>query len=213
MPIDITIIRGILESLNFIATIVLACIAIYGIKQISLMKADMNSRSERAAKEKAIEASLKYFNEFIPLIDLFDNKVNKKRLPCYKGPIGDFSEESIPNEFYSTSRKRLDIDELRPPLNCLEGISAMLTTGVADEQVAFDIFGRSLCRAVASMYDIISICHSDIASPYYQNIVKLYQIWSPRLSQSELETARNRIDTKLSSIETKTIPALHPKIK
>ena len=64
----------------FIAGIVLAAAAIYGLKQIRLTKTDIEERKKRAAMEKAMEYYELYESKFTPLINEFDYECSEKGL-------------------------------------------------------------------------------------------------------------------------------------
>ena len=159
-------VNTILTSLYYISGIILAVTAIYGLTQIRLFKKDLTFRIERTAKEKAIEASRIYLTEFVELSNN-DYKIrlskNDASLKTYKGPIGDFTNASIPKELLDTANKRISVISCLPVINCLESISAFFTTGVADEKIGFKIIGRSFCANVELEYDIISLHRSSKA--------------------------------------------------
>jgi hypothetical protein len=194
-------IRPYFELLFFVSGIIVAVIALYATRQISLMKADMKMRSERAAKEKAIEASSEYLTAYIPLDTKFYFACKRKGLSSYDGPIGDFSPESISPELKEAALKRMKfIVTFLDANNKLESIAAAFTTGVADERTGFSIIGRTFCAGVADDYDIISLCRIEHPFPYWANIVKLYKTWSSRLSKEELAAARDALESRMKDI-------------
>jgi hypothetical protein len=206
-------IRTVLEFLYFISGIVLAIFAGYGIKQIRLMKADIRTRSERAAKEKAIETASDYLNGYVRLDGLFrDWCINEKIPYVYKGPIRDFTLESIPKNLIKTSAEKHQRAKWLPAINKLESIAAIFTTGVGDEKVGFQIIGRSYCGTVANYYDILSINQLDKVNTHHRDIVKLFNIWSPRLSKSELIKTREDLDEHISALPDTSIPTINPNI-
>jgi hypothetical protein len=205
--------RSILEILSFAAAITIAIVALFGLRQIRLMKIDMRSRSDRAASEKAIEAAALYHSSFFEESSKLMKSELAAKLPFYYGPIGDFTKESIPAEDYADAKARVHLPEGLSALNQLDMVSAMYYTGVADEKVGFEIIGRSFCKNVELMYDMISYCHSDKACPHYQNIVRLYHIWSPRLSKSELMQVKGSLDKQIAQIPEREIPTIGPKVK
>lgn len=207
-------IRPYIEMLSFLSSIVLAGIAAYGIKQIRLMKSDMKSRSERAAKEKAIEASTEYLMSYVELDGQHILDCLKEKIPsAYKGPIGNFSHESIPAELKPVCLKRYIQLSWLPAINKLESIAATFTTGVADEQVGFQIIGRSFCGTVASHYDLIATSRREKANSHFSDIVELYNIWAPRLSKSELSAAREELNAQISQISDRHITPITPDVK
>jgi hypothetical protein len=209
MTKHLTAIHPYFELLYFLSGIGLVFIAAYGLRQLRLMKSDTTIRSERAAKEKAIEAASTYMRTFVPLYDRFSNECDKAEIDVYDGPIGDFSKGSLPPRLLKDIQKRFEMSSWLPALNLLEIIAAAYVTGVADERTGFMIVGRTYCGSVASVYDILSLVRAGgTAHPYYSNIVRLYQIWSPRLSKSELAATREVIDRRIAAIADSRIPVL-----
>jgi len=90
-----TEVRPWAEFAYFLSTIVLAIVAVFGLQQISLVKRDIRLRSDRAAKEKAIEYSHRYLTIFVPLYDECTHDRTKKGIVGYDGPIGDFTPGSL----------------------------------------------------------------------------------------------------------------------
>lgn len=200
--------RLILEMLSFASTVVVAIAAIYGLQQIRLLKFDMRSRSERAAKEKALEAVDQYNSSYIKLIEAFRKSLSAASLGDYEGPIGDFTRDSIPLKYRELANKRWALFDWLDAINRLDLISAMYTTGVADEKVGFDIMGRSFCRNVGYYYDVIALTRIDQACQHFDNIVRLYGTWSPRLSKAELSAAKDALESRISAIPDKRIPTI-----
>jgi|SRR5947209_153083 len=201
--------RPYLEALYFLSGIAVALAAFLALKQIRLMKRDIVSRSERAAKEKAIEAAF----EFAKLHDVFQGRLVYLDEPLhntYTGPVGDFTPDSIPTELKERAKLRQSSGAFIQPLNLLNGIAAMFVSGVADEKTAFPIFGRAFCGTVSLYYDVISMARKSQPHTPYSNCVELYQIWSARLSKEELELARRNLEKQIENISDKEIPPLSP---
>src|ERR1035437_8874744 len=87
--------RPLVEWLFFVSGIGLFFVALYGLKQIKLLKIDMLSRSERSAKEKAIEACEKFLNEGVVGIIQYAKELVAKNLSYYDGPVGNFKTEEF----------------------------------------------------------------------------------------------------------------------
>jgi hypothetical protein len=204
-------IRPYLEALYFLGTLVVAVVAIYGIKQIRLMQTDMKVRADRAAKEKAISLCADYLMEYVKLSNECFRQFQEKKLASYTGPIGDFSPKSIPVPWLKEHLlKRYEMRCWTPAMNRLESIAAGFTTGVADEETGFAIIGRTFCHTVAEQYDLIAGSRSDQSCQYWSNIVEIYRTWSPRLTKAELESFRDKLDSAISGIPDKRIPPIGP---
>jgi hypothetical protein len=201
-------IRPYLESAYFIAGMLLVFGVIIAFRQIALIKRDIRIRNERAAKEHAIHACSRYLSELVAKTSIADRDLDKAKVGHYDGTIGDFSIHSISKENLLASRKRMVTLSILHVLNELEAISAYFTTGVADERTGFQIIGRSYCRTVEAYYDVISLCRSELAHPYWHNIVQLYSTWRPRLSKAELEHVMHNIEDTILSLGSD--PGINP---
>lgn len=208
----VELVRPYLEILYFLAGIALVFVVGYSLQQLRLVKEDIRTRTVRAEREKAIEAAGWYMREFVPMFNRMWIKMQKLGLSAYTGPLAsDFKFTSLP----PTVRKRgIDRFEKMEPdvFNILEMVAAHFTTGIADEKVGFRIIGRTYCGTVADNYDVLSICYSDQAVPYYQNIVQLYQTWSPRLTKEELAATRLALDKRISSLAEAQLEHIQPNI-
>jgi hypothetical protein len=191
-------IRPWLELLYFLSGIVVAAAVVYGLQQIKLLKRDIRIRNERAAKENAVEYGARYLNNFTKLWGPFFDAHRAAGLSSYKGPIEDFSVGSLKQN--ENARKRYELFSWLGSFNELEAISSAFTSGVADEEIGFKIFGRSFCHTVRDDYDLIAISRQSPvrAQDYWSNIVELYTIWAPRLQQAELVGIRDMLNVQIA---------------
>jgi len=201
-------IRSYLELTNFVAGIIIAIVGIAGLRQLSLFKKDMRLRNERAAKERAIEYSLRYLTTYVPLAGEFYRELKSKKMKVYSGPVGDFTRDSIPKEMHDSALERYKMESWLKGMNELLAISSAFTTGVADEETGFQIFGRTFCNTVRSHYDVLSIPRSKDIHNYFQSIVDLYHVWSPRLSKAELEEQQKRLNKQILDQPSSHIPPI-----
>ena len=207
----ITSIRPLAELLYFLSSILLIAGLYITYKQLTLIKKDIRIRNQRASAEKAIEACNRYLCEFIPKSNQnFSDRATFK-IGFYKGPIGDFSNDSIPKANMEECVKRYKILSWVPALNTLEGLAAYFTTGVADESVGFRVIGRTFCSTVETNYDYIALSRKEKASGYWGCIVELYCLWRPRLTKAELELTKQIMDEKISALQEKGIAPIGTK--
>lgn len=197
--------RGLAELAYFISGIVLASVAIIGLKQVRIMKKDMITRMDRAAKEKAIEYSTRYLSNFVSLVSTFCNEYKKHNTTEYKGSISDFTFNSLQEKHLDNAKKRFDILSWLPAMNELQSIAAAFTSGVADDRTGFNIIGRTYCVTVQCNYDILSMSRQAKVCDYYQSIIDLYNVWAPRLNKAELEAERVKMEECISCIPDKNI--------
>lgn len=192
------------ELLYFTAGIVLAGVGVYGLQQIRLMKRDMEIRSQRAAREKAIEYISRYFAEFVPLQNRSFADSTNQGLKSYDGPLGDFTMASMSPGDRAQAFKRFRLNSWMPAFNELQPIAAAFVYGVADDQLGFQTIGRTFCATVASGYDILCIARNDSSCRHYQGIVDLFRRWEPRLTKSELTVRREHVDRQLAALTDET---------
>jgi hypothetical protein len=191
--------RAYFEALHFLSGIIVAIAALFALRQIRLMKRDIMAKSERAAKEKAIEAAFKYAELgkiFMQCLTTLEETLRES----YKGPIGDFTPSSIPEELKKRAEERRASGVFKHPLNTLDVIAANFISRVADEEIAFPIFGRGFCLTVDAHYDVIAMSRKYPAHAPFSNTVQLYKIWLRRLSRTELEQVKQDADEQLKKI-------------
>ena len=190
--------RALLEALFHLSGVLLAVAAVLGLQQIRLLKKDIRIRNERGAKEKAIEFSSRYLNNYVELDGKWTLIKDSKKIPRYAGPTGDFTRGSVPPQFREDAIKRFQSQEWLPAMNELAAIASAFVHGVADEGVGCEIIGRTFCRAVESDYDIIAFARLEPVHGYYESIVRLYKIGRPRLNSAELHHVQNMVDRALA---------------
>jgi hypothetical protein len=192
-------IRAVLEILYFLSSVALAVIGAYGLKQIKLLKRDMHTRNDRAAKEKAIEAS----NRFITSVDLnhkYHEALKNAGLKPYTGPIGDFTSSSLAPAWRENANKKVPLSPLwMPILNEYEGMASAYMSGVADEELGYKILGLGFCRSVQRNYDVISLQRGSGKSEwnFWKNTIGLYTLWSNRIKQEGLLEKLTEVSSQL----------------
>lgn len=197
-----------LESVYYVAGIVVAVASIVGLGQLSLFKRDIQLRNQRAAKEQAIVYSTRFLTGFARLNQDYADELKARGISPYDGPIGDFSSSSIPTNDPHIVMRRLTADSWILAINELEAISSAFTSGVADESLGFEIIGRTYCTAVEARYDVIAACRTDSAIPQYQSIVHLYKTWRPRLTKADLVKKREALDGQIQAQGDSKIPPI-----
>ena len=189
-----------LQALYLGSGVLLLGISIYASQQVRILKRDMRIRNERAAKEKAIEYARRYLNDYVALSAKVHEVQMEHEIPDYDGPVSDFTIGSIPIEELDKAKRRVGKLNWLASVNELQSISAAFVSGVADEQLGFEIIGRTFCRTVESNYDILTYMRSDNIYPYFDAIVKLYFIWSPRLERAELSEKHRRLVDRIDNL-------------
>jgi hypothetical protein len=209
--------RPYLECASFVGTIALSFIALYGLKQIQLLKIDMLNRSERSAKEKAIEAAENFWAEFTVSYFAFQQEIFKRGLKVYDGKVGDFKRTEFPDwpNCPQEILKRWELATLwLVSSNRFEAIAATFVTGVADEQTGFEVIGLDFVEMVQNDYDMYTLTQKMAGGEkqYFPNTIKLFKAWSPRFTQKELELQKHSLEEKIKNLDRFTMPTLRPSI-
>lgn len=191
--------------------LVLTAILAYGLKQLRLTKTGIQVQSDRSAKERAIEYASRFLRDYVEISRPYTTARIAAGLPTYRGPIGDFTPGSIPAENFEDAKRRILVEpHFIYGMNELAVVAAAFSSGVADEQTGFEIIGRTYCATVASHYDLLSLARRELASNHYEPIVRLYRLWAPRLTKSELLAERKLLDERIANIPDRIGTQLGP---
>lgn len=192
--------REIFESLYHLAGILLAVGLLLSAYQLFLFRRDSAIRNKRSAAEKAIEYASRYLTRYVALDGVHCKDLEEAGLASYDGPIGDFNAESLPEDLKAKALARFGMSSWLAPMNELLVISSAFTSGAADEEIGFNIIGRTFCHSVESEYDLLCFSRNNSPCDYFQAIIDLYKLWSPRMRTHELEHERDQISAKLTDI-------------
>jgi hypothetical protein len=210
-----------LEPVYYIASIGLFTTVIIGLYQLKLLKSDIKTKNQRAAMEKSIEYLDWFASEFFPTKQKFREKyreiaqslVNKVEDEKKQILIDELQKEvkfeiGANDKFVMSTReldeysiqiscmKSSDIDDL---LNQLEIFAAVMSCGVADEEMAFTPLSDAYCSTVEQYYS--ALCYfRNRNDKLYSNIVKLYGIWKSRINKQALVGKQKEISEKISQL-------------
>ncbi|EPC4056230.1 TPA: hypothetical protein NJ084_004494 [Vibrio parahaemolyticus] len=199
-------VRPYLETLYFIAGIVVAFAAIYALKQISILKMTLQVQSKRDALKITSEQCELYFNQIIPLQDSFYNNLEKHSIKYFEGWSVDIENDSI-----SVSRqsqpKMENFEKIigsLSVLNALESFSAFFVSKVADERVAYDTVGTNFLGFTKNLMPWIIGCRKD---GHFKNLTQLFVLWETRRLHLELLQEKRDLNKKLRNTQMKiTVP-------
>lgn len=202
-------IKEVIETAYYISGIILVMGVVLGLKQLKILKKDLEDRNKRAAVEKSLEYLNLFATTILGAISEFNGKL-KKELPKQKD-----SEHLFDGKF------NIDIEKLNKELivetlvvqklgattilNQLEFFSVAMLNGVADENIVFTPASKVYCRFIEEQHLLLSIMRNQGAP--YANLVKLYGKWKDRLEVEQLELqkieAENKIKEKGNSYQAK----------
>lgn len=175
-------IKPYLEVLYYISSSILVVTVIIGILQVKLLKKDIKTRNNRLSIEKSVEYMDRFVTKIIPQYKDYEFKLNNNEIPKYTGNY-DIN--------FTYNNKSLNIDILKFDLkadnggfslaNELELFSSVILSGLANENILYNPLGRTFCRAVESVYDIICFCRMDSQNELFMNTMQLYIKWINKL--------------------------------
>lgn len=199
-PHWITVVRPYLELSYFFFSLLVPIVALIALRQIRIMretsqqlsqqiyimKKDSDDRADRAAKEKALEATFKFSEVFEDLLDeLSKSSSSEIKAPrAYTSKVGDFSLDSLTSEDCDNAVIKTSHSPTLKLLVKVDAIAGMFISEVASEKAAFPIFAGAFCGFVKSHYDVITFVFCKSMSGQYKNIIQLYEKWSQRIAQN-----------------------------
>lgn len=183
-------IRAALELIYFISSIVIAVVAVFGVRQLHLLKYDIRSRNKRAALETSVFYVEKYYTVVVPANAEWFEELKKSGAPDYGGSI-----THLPPIEQEIVLERLGVGELYRYLNAIEMVATGLNSGLCDEDYAFQTISMTFCNTVADVWDIITALRiSDKDEPnsvtHYSNTVELFERWRARIMHTDLGGVR-----------------------
>ena len=170
-----------------------------GLKQVQLAERALSVTNERASKERALEFHDLFITRVMPaVVEARQALAHVKGTVTYDGPIGAFTPESISVAAREAAKERYQPS--LPALNLLEYYAVGFTSRVADEELGFSLSGRLFCAYVATLYDLIVVIRNDPGFENWKPIVELYRLWASRLTKSELEAQRDKLEVELAGL-------------
>ena len=203
-----------LEAAYFLHGPILVLITLFGLQQLKLTrdemkltKEDMVIRNDRAAKEKALEYAAHYADTIIPLSGTAISLINEQNLTWKRDTVSDFTPGSVLPEnlanVHVIHKNRETSQCIYSVLNELQALSAAFYTGVADEEVGFDIMGPAFCGNVSTYYPYICVHRAEKATPLWKFIVELDCIWRNRMKMMKLDLDEEDIRQQKTSVPVK----------
>jgi hypothetical protein len=200
----------LLENIFYLSGIVLALAALFGLRQISLLKSDIRIRNTRMAREMSAAIIKYYMEEHCAPSNGVELLIQKKQVPAisWTGKTEDLdflspatfdkrialSRLSSYVEIFQNGETKVCITDL---LNGLEYVGACCNSGLPDEKLVFNSIGRSFCRTVEQFYDLIVVMRQNEGIRYYENAGVCYRRWKKWINAEILSDKKTKIDEEL----------------
>lgn len=215
----IIIVKNILEALYYVAGIILVIGIIIGYQQLALVKEQITLLKNEAKQAKldfqvsnqraSIGKSIEYLNwfavDFIPQMDDYLRELKGKDILKFKDLHGKkfvFDQELSSTD--TTVRQSIALKNsagISSLANQLEFFSAAMTSGLADEDLAFNPLASVFCDFVEGGYDFYCQIRDGGNEIKYTKTIELYEMWSQRKKKMEFDKQQQELDEKKSKVK------------
>jgi hypothetical protein len=171
--------------------------------QLEVSRADIVLRSRREAIAAALEQCKRYAESIVPHFDAIHKEMTAKKYPFPKSvdpqfPFISEAEDPLGAQIWATDvALRVKIIQT---LNELESFAMYFANDLADESVAFTPTGLGFCQICEYYRLFIGVYRQPDKVKLYQNLVKLYGIWKPRLERTVLEEQGRSLEAKMQKL-------------
>lgn len=210
--------KSFVENLNFISGPIIALFGLVAIFQLRISKKAMVMTSRRQAAELATEQIKIYVDKIIPL-------QNKLFISQVKNDFKDINVENIHNFTYEELKKNTSIENIKTKreeyfktlsqvgdlLNLMESFAIYFTKGIADEEIAFSSIGSTFCNSVKGLKFELCLIRTESELTGFENIVKLYQIWNPKIISYRINQELIKKKQELNNLTIGTVDILGTK--
>ncbi len=169
--------------------------------QLEVSRADIILRSRRESIAVALEQCKRFAELIIPHFDKLSGELTAKNYPYKAATNIDQDFPFIPQEVDPVGAQIwMNDKDLRTrivhALNELESFAMYFASDLADECVAFTPTAQSFCTNCEYFRLFIGVFRRPENVRLYQNLVKLYGIWKPRLERTVLEEQGRILESK-----------------
>ncbi len=203
-----------LQNLSYIAQIISALSILFVVWQIKISLKDIRIRSSREAGLLSMQQAEKFANEILPEIAEIENQFKLKNIILEEKKYFLRSEvlkelktsenlKSVSNTLKEDNKLYIRIQRL---LNRMEALSMIFISGIGDESSVFLSLSKPFCSVVEKFYFMIGLRRYDEeTNKSYDNIIKLYTIWSNRRTKNKLNLNIKQLISDAKKIEDNTI--------
>jgi hypothetical protein len=189
-----------------VATVLLAVVAFFGLRSVSLSKTDMRNRNTREAAQATIDLCEEMSRELLPEFTAMMLGLQAKGILLFVRDAGEVSF-SRTEEVRKINHAIQWMGQLDEPLlqqairimNHLETWSMSFThdPSLADEKVAFEPCSSVFCQMVMSLYPgYLTQRRTNPASGPFQNTITLFQGWYGKKAKDQLLEQLKRVQAE-----------------
>lgn len=179
--------------------------------QLEVSRSDIMLRSRREAIAVALEQCKRYAETIVPHFDALTKELVAKGYPPVKNVDPDFPFITQQEDPMGANIWTNNVDfrvKVIQTLNELESFAMYFASDLADESVAFTPTAQSFCQTCEYYRLFIGAYRQADKIKLYQNLVKLYGMWRPRLERTVLEEQGKILEAKKQKLpaDKKGIP-------
>jgi hypothetical protein len=208
---------AIAAGVSAVASIALAIVAGLGLRQLTLTKRDMKTRSERDGIAYAVAQCRIFGDQIIPMWATVTEKLaqgQKKQIEIQnprglkfdikdpKHPIALICRDWIEGVSGNVTSTCLAL------LNQVELFAMNFTSGLADAEIAFRPTSDVLFQIVVKLYPFIILLRTDRDPTLYFNTVELFQTWMQDKSAATIQEQMVDLQNTFDRLQTGAKPRL-----
>lgn len=208
--------REYFEIASFVASIVMACAAIYALRQIKtglgqlkanvdqneISRMDIQLRSKREAALLGVQVCEKWAKEIVPSTADLVNAIDRKFAPGI--PVKFLKSEIGPDQkhWLEWTEQENHHSAIIRLLNNIESVAVYFEQKLADEDLAFGPLANGFVSNVRLFWPWIAYHRPFDDHKLYPNTVALFFRWEARLNEVGLMIASEKIQNQIKALPT-----------
>ena len=167
--------------------------------QLEVSRADIVLRSRREAIAVALEQCKRFAEDIVPHVDKINKEMMAKNYPMPTNVDPDFPLllKEVDQLGVNIWLNEIDLrTRIVQTLNEVESFAMYFASDLADESVAFTPTALTFCQTCEYYRLFIGVYRQPDKMKLYQNLVKLYGMWKPRLERTVLEEQGKLLEAK-----------------
>jgi len=201
--------RQVLELLYYFSGVAIAVAAFWGLRQLTISKQIAKMNAKREAFKLAADECRYYAKEVVPLMTRCASEYNRLGLtflsipPQFTIENGEIVKHNFDVKLLDAEVPRI-LEPLVTYLNAGEAFAIFFTSGVADEDIAFQETALSFCKAtIFYMPAYFQMRRTNAAR--FESSIKLFDLWNKRLIAKAMSPAIKSMEDFLKAVSNEKI--------
>jgi len=200
--------RSVLENLYYLSGVLILISIVIGLRQLYLTKSTLEINSKREAASLAAKQVEVYTTRIIPLLNKVFFEEQRQKVIHFDVEVDEFKASALIKNMGEEKYQAAILERIKictivlEAINAMEAFSVYFIKEVADEEIAFSSVGRTFTKSVESLYFDISCVLADDNDKSFQNLIKLYDMWSKRLKKERLERDKEGLTKQIENIQS-----------